>query len=539
MSIVTKSTLVYPDRQGTTFKAEDQIEFYIPPSLHLINTKSTFLLFDLNMTGNLKKAVSSSAGVFSLFKSITLSSGNSEYNYENLQDPGIQQAIYYYYSKIAGNNLRELHEGKPSSDVLGYDSANQYTDGLATTAATAHKKVEVCLPLYMSGILSPNREKIFPNVATSGLRIRIILNTAVEGLTVTKTRVGVAATGAAPSPDEDLTRNNVGAYNVNFQCRAAGGDANLVVDRQIDVSHANFNNVNRALLFNQTSGGAGAPQVSHPFVVGQTLTENTGGGFASTRKIEGITQDANGKIVLAMSGGNIAAGTGYAMRIDSSSSNNTNENFEINNLRLQVSYAVAEPSYLEAIQRSVAANKMTIDIDTWTDYAINVPSGSLQNQLYIKSVNNRAKSLISVPIKVASGASILEDSMASDQQNCQDYQYTLYGINVPNRPVRIGRFIKEDGDQKASFSGSAVKEMSHAFSAAGYELNNIKYPWRRFFLGRKLANEGYSMNLNQEGDVRLSLSFNSSGGPVATLVHNCVHHIRRITVGPNQQMVTL
>ena len=225
------------------------------------------------------------------------------------------------------------------------------------------------------------------------------------------------------------------------------------------------------------------------------------------------------------------------MLISTTSANNPNENFQINNLRLQVSYAVANPEYLSAIQRSVAAGKMVIDLHTWTDYAQNISADSRQNSMYIKSVNNRAKSIISVPIKVGTAQTLLEDSYQPDQQSVSQYQYILYNVLTPNKQIQLGRFVKSNGDDRASFDGGAVKEMSHAIVASGYPLNNIKYPWRHFFIGRKLANPGYSMNLNAEGDVRLSVAYSES--TVASLWHNVVHHIRRITVQGNQQSVTL
>jgi hypothetical protein len=37
MSVVTKSTVLYSERRGATYKAGDEIELYIPPSLQLLN----------------------------------------------------------------------------------------------------------------------------------------------------------------------------------------------------------------------------------------------------------------------------------------------------------------------------------------------------------------------------------------------------------------------------------------------------------------------------------------------------------------------
>ena len=49
MSIVSKSTLIYPERRATSYSAQDELNFYIPPSLSLLNTKNTTLNFDLQM----------------------------------------------------------------------------------------------------------------------------------------------------------------------------------------------------------------------------------------------------------------------------------------------------------------------------------------------------------------------------------------------------------------------------------------------------------------------------------------------------------
>ena len=534
MSVITKSTLVYPERQGTTFRAEDEINFYIPPSLSLLNTKSTCLLFDLNMTGLLKKSVSLSAGVAGLFQSITVMSGDGNTVYETLDSYGIQHAIYYYYTKIAGNHLRELHEGKPTTVVFGMESANQYCNGLATDSS-AHKKVEVMLPLYLVGCLSPVlRDKVFPLVATQGLRLRIVLSTVERGTQVIKSPCSAdSTTGQPASVDPDATRNEAGGYQVAFQASQSNATNNLVVDRIRDNTRVQFNGVKRAIVWNK-NGASATPKVAHPFMVGQTIS----GSFAgSPRKITGISQNADGQILLTCDGAAFVGLTGVSVLIDTSSANNPDENYEINNLRLQVSYAVANPEYLSAIQRSVAAGKMTIDIRSWTDYAQNIAANSLENSMYIKSVNNRAHSIISTPIKVGSAVSLLEDSYIADQQGIRAYQYILYNVLTPNKQIQLGRFVKMNGDAKASADGAAVKEMSHAIVASNYPLNNIKYPWRQFFIGRKLANKGYSMNLNAEGDVRLSVSYDSIAA--ATLFHNCVHHTRRITVQGNQQTVTL
>ena len=75
--IVVKSTLVYSDPKNNVYKPADTINFYLPPSLSLINTKNTYLVFNMKLTGKqFKGAVSQKAGIYSLFRSIQISSGD-------------------------------------------------------------------------------------------------------------------------------------------------------------------------------------------------------------------------------------------------------------------------------------------------------------------------------------------------------------------------------------------------------------------------------------------------------------------------------
>ena len=502
------------------------------------------------MTGNLKKSVSQSAGVNGLFESITIMSGDGNTIYETLDSYGLKAGLYYFYTKIASNHLRELHEGKPENVVFGFNSANMYCDGIATTKATAHKKVSVHLPLYCVGCLTPLREKVFPLIATAGLRIRIVLASSTRALQVIKCPVGVAAgVGDVPVRDENLTINNQGGYNVNFQCDVTTGSNDITLDRQIDGNRATFANVNRALLWSKTKTAEGAPQFSHPFLVDQSIVCNGNGAAGSvlnqTRKITEIKQDVDGKIVLTVDGvgftrgGAVGVGNGYALRVDASPTTNNEENYELSNVNMTISYAVASPEYLSAVQQSVASGKMVIDIHTSTNYTENIATGSMQNTMYIKSVNNRCKALTCIPIKVNSQNSFLEDSYQPDQQNIKNYQMVLYNVLCPNLEVRVDRFQKENGDSKASFSGVGIKEMSHALTAVGYPVNNLFGAWRSFFIGRALTlKPGYTYNGNQSGDMRLNVAYDSSAVQ-STLWYNTMHHIRRININGNQQTVTL
>ena len=111
MSVITGSQYVYSERKNNVYKPQDTINFYIPPSISLINTKNTYMVFDLKMTGlQYKAAVSQKAGIYSLFRSITISTGDGSQVLETLDNYGFLQALKYYYEKTeTKENLAVLH----------------------------------------------------------------------------------------------------------------------------------------------------------------------------------------------------------------------------------------------------------------------------------------------------------------------------------------------------------------------------------------------------------------------------------------------
>ena len=116
MSVITKSTLVYSDRKNNVYKPADTINFYLPPSLSIVNTKNTYLVFNLKMTGTQwKAAVSQKAGVYGLVRSIQVSSGDGATVFETLDNYAYLQALKYYYEATETQvNLAQLHEGPPT-----------------------------------------------------------------------------------------------------------------------------------------------------------------------------------------------------------------------------------------------------------------------------------------------------------------------------------------------------------------------------------------------------------------------------------------
>ena len=518
MSGITKSTILYSTNQGATYKSKDVIELVIPPSLGSIITTSSYLHFNIRMSGLLKKSLSSAAGVGGLFENITVLSGDGQTVIETLDSYGIQQALYYYYSKIEGNSLVNLHEGKPNTMLFEYGAGNQYCQGQAVKPEEAHKNLEVVFPLYLVGCLSPAR-KAFPVVATNGLILRFNLATADKACQVISTPVYKGSSGGQPIKNSYGKLG--GGYEYHFAVDSNDTDKVLVLNSG-DKVPSTFADTDFCLLPAQSG-------FSHPFLIGQTVYVGNGEVEPEVGdcKIVNIEVDSTtGELSLTLDK-TIPTDTGRSLRIIPFPEV---ENYEISNFTFVVSYTIPDPKVIKKIESSVKSGKFFIDINTYTDYAVNISNQSLVNSLYIKSVNARSKAIISVPIKASSEA-IVEDSYTPDTQGVSNYNYFLFGVNVPNRNVNVKPFQLTDADPSTGrWSAEGIKEMEHALTASGFPVNTLRDPWNMFFIGRKLAKSPYTQNLNQEGDIRLNVNYESVA---PTLMHNFVNHIRRIMVKGN------
>jgi len=559
-NLITKSVVVYPERQGAVFQASDEINFYLPPSLGLLNP-DTYLRFNLKMKGLLKKQPCQSAGAASIISSVVVMSGDGRTIYETLDNYAIKAALYYHYTENEGAKfLRNLHEGKPNKSLIegglggraagstenkttAGASANQYVVGDATTSTSWAKDVECLLPLWCSGCLSPNRDKVFPLIATQGLRVRIQLNSVKDATQVLSAPIYNGATGAVSTLNA-YGKLGGGYQNGTFLSGSMNGAGTVItIYNDEALTTALFNNVDVARC-----GGVANP--AHPFVVGQKIiVEDDGRARADEAEIQSIAVSGapNYNVELTLTGAMNAAyfnDTQLKVGIRTTDAANPDEGYEVSNLSFVCGVVVPDGDYIRSVQRGVAAGKFMIDIHTYQDYPINITANSKQNALYIKSINSRAKALLSVPIKTADAEDYVDDSFVPDIQNLDNYQYYLYGTLTPNRVVSMKEFqlLTAAGvvdKSQGSFSGEGIREMEHAVAAAGWPVNNLLRAWEHPFVGRRLATPGYSMALNREGDVRLNLNYDSKTGPSAALVHNFVEHIRRITVAGNNQEVML
>ena len=457
---VCKSSIIYTERRGATYGELDEINLYIPPSLAIINCKSSYIALRLNIKNDalLKLSPSGVAGVYGCFRDVTISSGDGQTVLEQLDQYGIMDGLRQFYSENESlRNLRVLHEGKPSSMVIGDTTGNQYCDATSQDGASAFKTVECLLPLHLSGCLSPDRDTVFPNLATSGLRIRINLHeaqSALSALTAPVYKAGVDG-DELEIAYQGCKRKGGGGYSASYGYEVqtaivAGAGAVITLKKRGD-----------DLSYDNHVLSADVANPAHLFMNGQTITleDNPGTGNNTEDKvISGISIVGN-RIQLTCSA-NVAnayaTGATVHIKVDSTTIPSV-QDFQMKDVRFFCDYVLPPQGYMESVLAQV--NKgLQMDIRSYTNYGVNISSNSLTNSLYINARNTRGKAILSVPIH-SSQATYVEDSMIPDRNTVKNYQFILHKILAPDQLVNMNRYNLN------SYNAVALREQQHSLSA--------------------------------------------------------------------------
>ena len=522
MSVITKSQYVYSERKNNVYKPQDTINFYLPgDTLPLINTKNTYLVFNLKMTGlQYKAAVSQKAGIYSLFRSITISTGDGATVLETLDNYAFLQALKYYYEKTeTKENLAVLHEGKPNKMYIDDSSCNQYLDATKFNSGynpaapnsnhlDVYKQLELVVPLYLSGLLY--RDSVLPNIALKGLRVKIELN-PIE----TIMQVVTAPLYELDEGQNALVSVDGGGYTASTGYAAYGNNA----DGQTALNLKNANDL--VTGNNQRVLSPAVDNPTHLFQIGQYLLVD---GHNENYRITNVSVN-NQRIILTLDQ-NLSAAVADDASVSIRTDTQWNDmSLEMSSVRFNVSVVMPPKGYLEGVVKQINAGKMNFDIVTYTDYARNVSTGSLSNRVPLNARNKRCKSLITIP-EATSMDSITNDSFqpalkTGDNSTLapSQYQYFLYnGILVPDRPVSLNRVVA------GNYDAVWLRELMLGLKAGNIDVNTVRDAYSHFALARRLSLPGYSYDAM--GEMSMQLDFKTLGESL--LLHNYVIHLRQI-----------
>lgn len=518
MSVLTGAKYIYTNRKNNVYIPTDIVEIDIDASNMFINTKDTYLQMGVQMVSNqYKLCPSGSAGANAFIRNFEVSSGTGKvlesiYHYGTLY--GVRD---FYESTISLDNKKYLHEGKPNKTVIDSESCNQYVDpclynsvnGIYRVVPNMYKNVEVCLPLYLSGVFSPDRDDVFPALATKGLHIRLELEDAQTALQLIKAPLYTLQDGENFRDPEYGGYSDSTGYAVYEDCAAGEETITLKCVKDTLLSNA----VKRRVLTDNVEYPA------HLFMSGQKIyigdrkyTINRVMRDETDNGVYRISLDLTSALVI-----DVEEDTSVYVSLDEE---DNDASYRLSSVRMNIGSVQASLEYQNKCVQLIKAGQFKFDIFSFTDYSMNIAQSSAQNTLKINCRNTRALSLLCVASNSMFN-SVAEDSLTPDKNTPSSYNFSLYNnIIVPSKLVPLDKF--NNTAYPNLYNAVALREMEKAINACvGWNCNNLVNSQRCFFIGRELSKPGYSYNCMNELALNVNYTQNT-----ALLMHNFLCHLR-------------
>lgn len=441
--------------------------------------------------------------------------------------------------------------------------------------------IEVVLPLS-SGILGTMSKRMFPAALTQGLKVEIDTNIAAKSLQIwseagfagqewsvtggvadavyvpAKTNfavqsivggaVGVAMTGIklfadALSPAAASATNAAALVPIDRARNVGGGmtgASNLLVGRPIFAwttgafavpTNPTYQCIGVINSLVYTPGAT--PTVDITLGAVPAIYQTAAGGGA----VANYTPTAAVDVIPAFAAVAAPAATFAQSGICSvSPADGTKEcKYSLSNIELVLKTASPPKSYSDNLFRQTQTDEgAVVDILTCETYRNNVNAGEVVAQINIPALNERAVSIMTLPIDQSLAHSVLVDNFATTLDNIQNYNYIINGQLQPTRKVLLGRLNRDKGEQVALW------ELEKALSSAKLMVRNLNKQEQQFAIARALARYGGVYNLAADGNISLRIEYSSQDLPVKNkLLTSYIYGLRRIRATKNGLVVEL
>tara|TARA_R110002074_G_scaffold5893_1_gene28100 strand:+ start:6628 stop:8286 length:1659 start_codon:yes stop_codon:yes gene_type:complete len=536
--IPTKSVIVKPEAQVDLNPVTlNQTRFLIPQYLGFIDPKGTTLNYNIKMSGRGRPVPNGRAGVHSLWRDFRLQDGTGGTTLEEIQDYNVLTSQWWGYTQndsiAAKRNMMEGRQVNPAGGQNVYYTGDADWAAGAVTAAQTPLSLAIRQPIY-SGILAGN--KVFPVVATQGLRLQMTLDNLQRSLVYPTGGLGIA----------DVVNNAVVGIPCGLKVQKSTGDDNKAAI-----------GTEKTCTIQQPADGPGGEGVNrnatpfnnNPWDIGDLLFVSTGANTESLGVITGFDKDGDNDLQVTYIP-NRANNTGLTNTYAVGSSVFVKSNDRVNGVTIadvpqanidiaevgtnfvmsdvEMVCAVVSPpqGYVQSLMSQMGSSKgLAMDFKTYSLYRVNLNAvNGLTNQL-IPATAERAYSCLSIPLAQSKQLAIQEDSLQGQVDGCQNYQYVFGGHLIPDRPIDLVRYTNLHPHTDALH----LIELEKSLVNCGYGVRNLQRVPERFLIGRAFSKYGQVSNLNGRD---LSLRVEYSGATEQKLFNHYVCHLRRMVVNP-------
>tara|TARA_Y100000385_G_scaffold63254_1_gene62237 strand:- start:3004 stop:4785 length:1782 start_codon:yes stop_codon:yes gene_type:complete len=572
--VPNKQIILKPELQGTYSPLQNnQIKFNIPSYIGYVDPAHINLNMRITMMGRGSLHPDGSAGMWSLIRDLRIQSGDGRTQLEDISDLNVLCAQMWGFNQNDSINAkRELLEGM---SVNGANDAQLYWQPPPAAAGPRTSngdpiEVQCSGPIPMSGTIGTSATSVFPLAGTSGLRIQMNVETLTRSC-VLANRAGVsydphtpyAAGGAGRLADVQFTSyllfgDKAGADDVAVAppaaaeftvdiCRtadraAAATGAGAGLEKYIKRSVCDDDNECGVcigdMVYIAESDGTHCQSLGQ---VTEISIDATGAGGLDRFRIKYIPNRAAGQDLghtyTGCDGGTANVGgpvvffdpTDRIKWPDATSSARTGleppEDSSVRITEVELSVLQVEPpaGYVEAMMKQINGAGLPIDYCTSTLYRHNLPNPIGLQSAFIPANQQRAYSLISVPlIQGALNDTTISSLRAEYEEQPQlNYQWVFDGDTTPDRPVDMEKY---DVGKNAILH---IMECEKAIENAKVPVRNLQAMRTRIIIARALSRYGQVHSL-QGKSTMLRIAYPNEEGESTLLETYCVHLNRMI-----------
>ncbi len=568
-SISTVQRRFFADR-NTEYRPNEVITIQLPPSeCALLHGRESFLRCIVNLVAESGNAVPANldpagAGAHSIIDYIQILDGSGTTVLEELTNYSQWTGTHHYYSKCQGvQQKHELFEGV-AAQTMEPSITNAFSPYFSEGAdEVEYQQVEVCLPIYMSGILYGDRS--FPAIAVNGLQIKIYLNDATRAVQVAKIRNLVTRRdGQLGLPSVDDLRHTpayVSPVRPNAGPDLTGGPLGFTMQAATDLGTTAITTLEvlwKSGALGAPAAAVGADLVDNQFF--QSADNNTINQLVSGIRIgmhlgyidnSGVAQSLGAITDIAISA---TTATNIEFEFDSvvppglltASNNNpvfvfipesTRISYRVNQVEFMATCVNPPPAYFKTLIKQVTSESgYSIDIRSFNTTLNNLQKSSIQQQELIPLTAQRARGMLMQMYRPVNSIAFSYFQPVSD--NLYSYQHVINDKQIPNLPVLVD---KEYGLGLDSWNALADDERMKLLRACKIDVRRETTPANRFCFGRRLALQGHAFNANKtqvRTTVRFGVTQQVGGNPRVVAAQNdkilatFLCHFRRIVCKP-------
>ncbi len=548
------------ETRNTTYGLGETLRFeFSPQSIRMINPSQTYLRFfvTVNAEGLQNPALQAGAyadinymfpwllnskiGGASLIRNLTIRTNGTVC--EQITDYNkLDRIICNYVENESIENKKRLYEGCDNREVRAVNTLTKRSQNAGTTTAgQENRKIEVLLPLNLSGILGKYQSQPFPNMVAP-LTVEILLEEdPFKVLMIGGQKKGL---GSDMSSQSNLnTKDNqqyvMGystsrPYQVHTMTTPAGPTTALAITNSDGAGHINPDIADNSEV------------VNYPFLNGSKIVisglEQNGVALANVEVAVNSVQFTNGRLQLNINSTNFPNNTNATPFVSVVYETSLGKpKIILSDVEFVVGTINPNDAQLANVEKLVSGGGYGYNYRSYMDFPTNINSGVTRSSNYIQCNYQRCKAILSFWEDL--GASEIDRDNLAPLLNSQlapsSYQFNIANLLVPNREVSLNRYNRTRL-QSGGWSAIHIKELENALQVCGYDCKDLSdIDGALICASRALVPSGnYSYNMaQQDGETRLNLNFTTNSRPNGLLLHNFVCHTRQLVIKGNEKTV--